>query len=60
VEPDGKLVAPHNPVKPGAFVIVEALTDLICVVSSCPFDLKIDGWEINNTSGVSELIMTVD
>ena len=29
-----------NPVPPGAYVELRALMDLICVVSSCPFDLK--------------------
>jgi hypothetical protein len=34
-------------VPPGAFVEMKALMDLICVVSSCPFDLNIEGWTIN-------------
>ncbi len=60
VGPDGKLLSPPNPVKPGAFVVVEALIDLVCVVSSCPFDLKVEGWEINDTGGVSELWLDVE
>ena len=39
VEADGSFTSPPNPVPPGAFVELEALMDLICVVSSCPFDL---------------------
>jgi uncharacterized protein YcgI (DUF1989 family) len=59
VEADGKLVSPPNPVRPGAFVELRALMDLICVVSSCPFDLKIPGWTINAGGGPSELIVEV-
>jgi uncharacterized protein YcgI (DUF1989 family) len=29
--------------------------DLICVVSSCPFDLSIEGWSINAPAGPTEL-----
>lgn len=60
VAADGKLTSPPNPVKPGAFVVVEALMDLICVVSSCPFDLAVDGWTINDAkAGPSELVLEV-
>lgn len=59
VDRDGKLLSPPNPVKPGAFVTVKALIDLVCVVSSCPFDLKVDGWEINDKGGPSELWLDV-
>jgi uncharacterized protein len=59
VEPDGHFVSPPNPVKPGAYVVMEALIDLICVVSSCPFDLAIEGWTINATHGPSELVVDV-
>jgi uncharacterized protein YcgI (DUF1989 family) len=38
---------------------LEALMDLICVVSSCPFDLKVDGWTINADQGPSELVVDV-
>ncbi|MDN2565751.1 urea carboxylase-associated family protein [Aquibium sp. A9E412] len=47
VAEDGKLTSPPNPVAPGAYVEVEALIDLICVVSACPFDLEVDGWEVS-------------
>ncbi|MGH6932500.1 MAG: DUF1989 domain-containing protein [Dongiaceae bacterium] len=59
VEADGKLVSPPNPVAPGAFVELMARMDLICVVSSCPFDLKIPGWTINAAQGPTELIVEV-
>jgi len=54
---DGRLTSPPNPVPPGAYVELEALMDLICVVSSCPFDLPIEGWTINAKSGPTELIL---
>jgi uncharacterized protein YcgI (DUF1989 family) len=59
VEADGRLVSPPNPVPPGAYVELEALMDVICVVSSCPFDLPIEGWTINAGGGPSELIVDV-
>ena len=57
IEPDGRLISPPNPVAPGAYVELEALMDLICVVSSCPFDLQIPGWTINAPGGPTELIV---
>ncbi len=57
VTADQRLVSPANPVPPGAYVVVEALVDLICVVSSCPFDLAIDWWPINSPSGPTELLL---
>jgi hypothetical protein len=59
VEPDGSLVSPPNTVPPGAYVEVEALIDLICVVSSCPFDLPREGWAINAPGGPTELLVEV-
>ncbi|MGE4248799.1 MAG: DUF1989 domain-containing protein [Parvibaculaceae bacterium] len=59
VESDGRFVSPPNPVKPGAYVVLEALIDVICVVSSCPFDLAVDGWTINAAHGPSELTIDV-
>jgi uncharacterized protein YcgI (DUF1989 family) len=59
IEPDGRLVSPPNPVAPGAYVILEALMDLICIVSSCPFDLNMQGWEINAGSQITELAVEV-
>lgn len=60
IEADGRLHSPPNPVPPGAYVTVEALMDLVCVVSSCPFDLAIDGWTINAARGPTELLLAVD
>ena len=57
IEADGKLVALPNPVPPGASVTLEAAMDLICVVSSCPFDLELDGWSINAAGGPTELLV---
>lgn len=59
IEPDGTFVSPPNPVPPGAFVEMQALMDLICVVSSCPFDLEIEGWTINADQGPTELLVDV-
>jgi uncharacterized protein YcgI (DUF1989 family) len=59
IEPDGRLISPPNPVAPGAYVELEALMDLICVVSSCPFDLNMQGWEINAGTEISELMVEV-
>ena len=52
---DGKLSAPKNIVKPNSYVILESLIDTICVVSSCPFDITPDDWEINSGGVVTEL-----
>ena len=59
VEKDGSFKSPPNPVEPGAFVELKALIDLICVVSSCPFDLKAEGWTINAGDGPTELEVVV-
>jgi uncharacterized protein YcgI (DUF1989 family) len=59
VEPDGKLVSPPNTVPAGASVELQARMDLICVVSSCPFDLRLPGWTINAESGPTELVVEV-
>ena len=54
---DGRLTSPPNPVPPGAYVELEARADLICVVSSCPYDLKVNDWEINAPGGPTELVI---
>jgi hypothetical protein len=36
-------------------VVLEALIDTLCTVSSCPFDIVPEGWEINAGGVVSEL-----
>ena len=58
-EPDGKLISPPNAVPPGGYVELAARMDLICVVSSCPFDLQIPGWTINAPGGPTELVVEV-
>jgi uncharacterized protein YcgI (DUF1989 family) len=58
IEADGKLLSPPNPVPPGAYVEMQALMDLICVVSSCPFDLAAEGWTIN-AAAPTELLVDV-
>ena len=59
VEPDGTLVSPPNPVPAGAYVELEALMDLVCVVSACPYDLNFGGWTINAPGGPTELLVEV-
>ena len=59
VDPNGGLSGPKNSVPPGAHVTMEALMDLICVVSSCPFDMRRQGWEINAGDRVTELEIEV-
>ena len=59
IDAESVLISPPNPVPPGAYVELEALMDLICVVSSCPFDLAIPDWLINSEGGVTELIVEV-
>jgi hypothetical protein len=53
------LESPPNPVASGAFVVVEAVRDAMVVVSSCPFDLPIEGWTINAPTGPTELLLEV-
>ena len=36
-----------NPITPGSFVVLEAMRDLICVVSSCPHDIPIPEWSLS-------------
>ncbi len=59
VEADGTLVSPPNPVPPNAYVELLARADLICVVSSCPYDLTVNDWTINAPSGPTELVLEV-
>ena len=49
---------PAAPVaKPGAFVVLEARMNLICAVSSCPYDLTGPGWNINSPDGPTEILI---
>ena len=59
VREDGSLQAIENTVKPGAYVELEAKADLVCVVSSCPFDVNGNGWAINSDIGPTELIVEI-
>ena len=59
VEADGSLKSPPNPVPAGAFVELEALMELICVVSACPFDLPLKDWTINAGAGPTELVVDI-
>ncbi len=54
---DGRLTSPPNEVPAGGYVELEARADVICVVSSCPFDLEREGWEINAPDGPTELVV---
>ncbi len=60
IDAHGCLSGQKNTVPPGAQVTLEALMDLVCVVSSCPFDMKVQGWEINAGDTVTELEIEVD
>jgi uncharacterized protein YcgI (DUF1989 family) len=55
VQNDGSLITPKNIVKLNSYVVLESMIDIICVVSSCPFDISPDGWEINAGGIVTEL-----
>ena len=44
-------------VQPGGYVVLEARIDLICVISSCPYDLVGPGWAINAPGGPTEIIV---
>jgi hypothetical protein len=47
---------PKAPVaRPGGYVLLEARTDLVCAVSSCPYDLEGPGWAINAPGGPTEI-----
>ena len=59
VDERGNFLSPPNPVPAGASVELEALIDLVCVVSSCPFDLPVEGWTINANKGPTELMVEV-
>ena len=49
---------PKAPVaRPGGYVVLEARMDLICAVSSCPYDLAGPGWAINAPGGPTEIVV---
>ena len=50
--------SPSEPVvKPGGYVVLAARMDLICAVSSCPYDLVGPGWSINAPGGPTEIVV---
>lgn len=59
VDAEGRLLSPPNPVPPGGYVTIAARMDLICVVSSCPFDLAVEDWTINAPGGPTELLLEI-
>ncbi len=44
-------------VKPGGYVVLEAHMDMVCAVSSCPYDMTGHGWAINAPTGPTEIII---
>ena len=44
-------------VQPGGYVVLEACADVICAVSSCPYDLEGPGWSINAPGGPTEIVV---
>jgi uncharacterized protein YcgI (DUF1989 family) len=44
-------------VQPGGYVVLEARIDLICVISSCPYDLVGPDWAINAPGGPTEIVV---
>jgi uncharacterized protein len=59
VDRQQRLLNHENRVTPGDHVVLEALIDLVCMVSSCPYDLSLDDWPINSPDGVTELEVRV-
>lgn len=58
VEDGFMLVSPYEPVvKPGGYVVLEARMNVICTVSSCPYDLEGPGWAINAPGGPTEIVV---
>ena len=52
---------PASPVaKPGAYVVLKAHMNLVCAVSSCPYDLVGPGWNINDPAGSTEILIDLD
>ncbi len=57
IDADGRLLSPPNEAPAGGYVELEARADVICVVSSCPFDLEREDWTINAPGGPTELVV---
>ena len=61
IDAEGRILSPPNTVPPGGYVELEARADLICVVSSCPYDLgDRDGWQINAPGGPTEIVIELN
>jgi uncharacterized protein YcgI (DUF1989 family) len=54
-----RLLNHENKAAPGDHVVLEALMDLVCVVSSCPYDLDLNDWPANSPHGITELELQV-
>jgi uncharacterized protein len=50
----------EHPVQPGSFVVLEALSDLICVASSCPHDVAIPGWSLSDAAPTELVLEVID
>jgi uncharacterized protein len=59
VDKHHRLLNHESQAKPGDHVVLKALIDLVCVVSSCPYDLDLDDWPKNSPNGVTELEVLV-
>jgi uncharacterized protein YcgI (DUF1989 family) len=59
VDKHHRLLSHENRTTPGDHVVLEALIDLVCVVSSCPYDLDLDDWPTNSPNGVTDLEVSV-
>ena len=58
VEDGFMFTTPASPqARPGGYVVLEARMDLVCAVSSCPYDLTGHGWVINAPGGPTELVV---
>ena len=57
VENGFEFSTPPEAVKPGGYVVLEARLDVICAVSSCPYDVAGQGWSINAPGGPTEIIV---
>jgi uncharacterized protein len=54
VGPDLALGGGPNPVPPGGYVVLEALVDVVCAASACPWDLS-EPWVVNSGDGPTEI-----
>lgn len=58
VDENGKFLSDAVPqAPPGGYVQLQAEMNLICVISSCPYDLVLDDWPINGGKAVTSEIL---